>query len=147
MSRTAEWLRKLAEAYFDPSLNQDLALDDDDPSELDYNRADAVVSQVLGLLLDDPEDCWRFIQVACELPLAVEQLGLVGAGVFEDLMDEAGELFIDRVEQAIEGNAALQTVVDGAWTMSMTPQVATRLQALQSDAVATDNEARRRWWL
>jgi hypothetical protein len=147
MSRNPEWLRKLAEAYFDPSVNRDLPLDDDDADEPDYNRADAVVLQVLELLWDDPEDCWRFIQIACELPLTVEQLGLLGAGVFEDLMDEVGELFIDRVERAVEGNAALQTVVDAAWTMRVTPHVATRLHALQSDAAATDNAARRSRWL
>jgi hypothetical protein len=147
MSRDDAWLRRLAEVYFDESLPVDIPLDDDDPRYPDDDRRGSVLGQVLTLPDEEPEDCWRFIQIACEMPLSKDQLGLLGAGVFEDLMDAHGKNFLDRVEHAIEGNAALQAVVDGAWTMSVTPEVATRLHALQSDAVAADNEARRRLWL
>ena len=147
MARDPIWLRKLAEAYFDASKHADLPLDDDDPRDQNCNRADAVVSQVLGLLPDEPEDCWRFIQIACELKPSVEQLGLLGAGIFEDLMDEFGEQFIDRIEVLAAVNPALQTVVDGAWTMSMPLQIAERIEAIQTGPVAADNRVRRDWWL
>lgn len=145
MTRDAEWLRKLAEAYFDPSVHTDLALDDDDPSEPGYDRSEAVVSQVVGLP-DEPEDCWLFIQTACRLPLSDEQLGLLGAGVFEDLMDAYGVDFIERVEQAAAESPNVRAVVSGAWTMSMEQEVATRIEAMQSGRVAQDNAQRRKWW-
>ena len=147
MSRDDAWLRRLAEVYFDETLPVNISLDDDDPRHPDDDPRSTVLAQVYGLPDEEPEDCWRFIQISCEMPLSKDQLGLLGAGVFEDLMDAHGGDFLDRLEHVIEGNAALQTVVDGCWTMSVTPEVATRLQALQSDAVAHDNEARRRWWL
>src|SRR5688572_21241220 len=102
MTRDETWLRKLAEAYFDPSLHPELPLDDDDPRGADYDRNNAVVSQVLGLE-EEPEDCWRFIQICCDLPLMADQLGLVGAGIFETLMDENGGQFIDRVGSCRKG--------------------------------------------
>ena len=132
MSRTPDWLRKLAEAYFDPSLHRDLPLDDDDPSEASYDRERAVVSQVLGLPHDEPEDCWRLIQFASELPLTEDQLGLLGAGILEDLMDYHGSDFLDRVELAAKESPAMQTVVDAVWTMSMDPYVARAFKSIQS---------------
>ena len=146
MTRDAAWLRKLAEAYFDPSLHTDLCLDDDNPTEPDYIRADAVISQVLALPYHAPEDCWRFLQIACELPLADDQLGLLGAGIFEDLMDEYGNAFIGRVEGAAMHDPALRGVVNGAWTMSMDSVVAQRVEAIQSPQKAVDNQLRRQWW-
>lgn len=146
MTRDAAWLRKLAEAYFDPSLHTDLTLDDDDPTEPDYVRGDAVICQVLALPENAPEDCWRFIQIACELPLSDDQLGLLGAGIFEDLMDEHGDALIERVEAAVMNAPAMLAVVNGAWTMSMNSAVAQRVEAIQSTGIAADNQHRRHWW-
>lgn len=131
MARDAIWLRKLAEAYFDPSVHQDLPLDDDDPLEAGYDRAQAVISQVLGLD-EEPEDCWRFIQIASQLPLTDDQLGLLGAGLMENLMDAHGSEFLDRVEVAAKLSPAMQTVVDAVWTMSMDPYVARAFKTIQS---------------
>ena len=132
MTREQDWLRKLVEAYFNPSLHQDLPLDDDDPEDPGYDRERAVISQVLALPHDEPEDCWRFIEMACELPLTPDQLGLLGAGIFEDLMDYHGPDFLDRVEAAAKASAPMQTVVDAAWTMSMDPCVARAFKTIQS---------------
>jgi hypothetical protein len=131
MTRSPEWLRKLAEAYFDPSLNPGLPLDDDDPNEAGYDRERAVVSQVLGLPHDEPEDCWRFIRFACDLSPTDDQLGLLGAGILEDLMDYHGLDFLDRVEAAAKESPLMQTVVDAVWTMSMDPYVARAFKTIQ----------------
>ncbi len=125
------WLRKLAEAYFDPSKHQDLPLDDDDPLEAGYDRASALISQVFGLE-NEPDDCWRFIQIACQLQLTDDELGLLGAGLLENLMDAHGADFLDRVESAAKESAAMQKVVDAAWTMSMEPYVARAFKTIQS---------------
>jgi hypothetical protein len=132
MSRDDAWLRRLAEVYFDETLPVDLPLDDDDPRYPDDDRRGSVLSQVFRLADEEPEDCWRFIQIASELPLSGDHLGLLGAGVFEDLMDAHGADFLDRVEAAAKESPALQMVVDAAWTMSMDPYVARALQTIQS---------------
>jgi hypothetical protein len=131
MARDAIWLRKLAEAYFETSKHQDLPLEDDDPLEAGYNREESVMLQVYNLILE-PEDCWRFIQIASQLPISENQLGLLGAGLLEDLMDARGADFLGRVEAAAKESVAMQTVVDAVWTMSMDPYVARAFKTIQS---------------
>jgi hypothetical protein len=132
MTRDDAWLRRLAEAYFDETLPVDIPLDDDDPKYPDEDRRGSVLGQVYMLPTDEPEDCWRFIQIACELRLSEDKLGLLGAGVMEDLMDSHGADFLDRVEAAAKESAAMQTVVDAVWTMSMDPYVPRSFKTLQS---------------
>jgi hypothetical protein len=50
----------------------------------------------------------------------------------EDLMDSHGADFLDRVEAAAKESAAMQTVVDAVWTMSMDPYVPRSFKTLQS---------------
>jgi hypothetical protein len=132
MSRDDTWLRRLAEIYFDEGLPVDIPLDDDDPRYSDNDRRGGVLIQLFRLPKDEPEACWRFIQIACELPLSEDQLGLLGAGVLEDLMDAHGSDFLDRVQAAAKESAAMQTVVDAVWTMSMDAYVAHAFKAIQS---------------
>jgi hypothetical protein len=132
MARDTAWLRRLAEVYFDEALPVDIPLDDDDPSHPDDDRRGSVLSQVFQLPVEEPEDCWRFIQIACELPLSADQLGLLGAGLLEDLMDAHGADFLDRVEAAAKDSTPMQTAVDAVWTMSMDPYVARSFKAIQS---------------
>jgi hypothetical protein len=132
MTRDDAWLRRLAEVYFDETLPVDIPLDDDDPRYPDDDRRGDVLIQVFRLPEDEPEECWRFIQIACALPLSDEQLGLLGAGILEDLMDAHGSDFLDRVEAAAKESAIMQRVVDAVWTMSMDPYVARAFKTLQS---------------
>jgi len=132
MSRDDPWLRRLAEVYFDETVPVDIALDDDDPRYPDEDSRGSVLGQVFMLPVDEPEDGWRFVQIACELPLSDDQLGLLGAGVLEDLMDAHGADFLDRVEAAAKQSAAMQKAVDAVWTMSMDPYVARAFKSIQS---------------
>jgi len=132
MTRDAAWLRRLAEVYFDEDLPVDIPLDDDDPRRPDEDRRGAVLVQIRRLANKEPEECWRFVQIACELPLSEGQLGLLGAGILEDLMNDHGSKFLDRVEAAATGSASVQTVVDSTWTQSMDPYVARAFKTLQS---------------
>jgi hypothetical protein len=132
MGRDDAWLRRLAEVYFDDTLPVDIPLDDDDPRYPDEDRRGSVLNQVYTLPDEEPEDCWRFIQIASEMPLSKDQLGLLGAGVFEDLMDAHGADFLDRVEAAVKESVPMQTAVDAVWTMSMDPNVARAFKTLQT---------------
>jgi hypothetical protein len=132
MSRDPTWLRRLAEVYFDEALPVDIPLDDDDPQCPDDDRRGSVLLQVLRLPDAEPEDCWRFIQIATELPLSDGQLGLLGAGLLEDLMDAHGADFLHRIEVAAKESPAMQSVVDAVWTMSIDPYVARAFKTLQT---------------
>jgi hypothetical protein len=117
MERDETWLRMLVEEYFEPDSHPDLPLDDDEPFPLSKEeRRGSVISQVLRLVDESPEQCWRFIEIACDMPLKPDQLGLLGAGFFEDLMDDHGPQFIDRVEAAAKHSRSMRAVVDTAWT-------------------------------
>jgi len=132
MSRDDAWLRRLAEIYFDEALPVDIPLDDDDPIYPDDDRRGGVINQVYSLPEKEPEECWRFIQIACALPLSKDQLALLGAGILEDLMDDHGPDFFNRVEAAAKKSAAMQIVVDAVWTMSMDAYVARAFKTIQS---------------
>ena len=132
MSREDTWLRRLAEIYFDEALPVDITLDDDDPGHLDEDRRGDVLLQVFRLPKYEPEECWRLIQIACRLPLSEDQLGMLGAGILEDLMDAHGSDFLDRIEAAAKESAAMQTVVDAVWTMGMDAYVARAFKTMQS---------------
>ena len=135
VSRDQAWLVQLARCYFDPELDADLLLDNDDPNHPEQSKADrhdSVVCQVLDLAHKEPEDCWRFIQIACEMSLSRDQLELLGAGIFEDLMDEYGLQFIDRVEDAARIDRNVRTVVDAVWVMDMDQSVVRGIKAIKA---------------
>jgi hypothetical protein len=135
MSRQEEWLTELAACYFDPRREASLILDHDDPAFPDLTaeeRHAAVISQVLQLAELEPEDCWRFIKIACQMSLSAEQLGLLGAGVFEDLMDHHGLEFIDRVEEAARSDQRMRAVVDAVWTNGMDQSVVRGIKAIKA---------------
>ena len=132
MGRDDGWLRRLAEVYFDEALPVDIVLDNDESRYSNDDRRGDVLNKVYRLPKDEPEECWRFIQIACALPLSRDQLGLLGAGVLEDLMDAHGSVFLDRVESAANDSTAMQIVVDAVWTMSMDAYVARAFKTIQS---------------
>jgi hypothetical protein len=86
------------------------------PAQLALTDSD--LARLLGSYLDDlgdpleafdrvwemsrtkPELCWRLLEVARRGDYSNEQLAVISAGPFEDLMGHHGELFIDRVELA-----------------------------------------------
>ncbi len=47
-------------------------------------------------------------------------------------MNDYGERFIDRVEAAYKESQAMGIIVKAAWTISMNPSVAERVEALQA---------------
>jgi hypothetical protein len=135
MGRQEEWLKELAACYFDPARGACLPLDDDDPAVPELSteeRRDAVISQVLKLAYPEPEACWRFIQLACQVPLSDQQLGLLGAGVFEDLMDHHGLIFIDRVEEAARADPRMRALVAAVWTHDMDQSVVRGIKAIKT---------------
>jgi hypothetical protein len=122
-----EWLQTLAEIYFEIDLHPEIVLDPDDP---DGDQHTDAICAVLDLV-EEPEAAWRFIEICCDqLSLDDDQLGLLGAGLFEDLMDDAGTRFIDRVEARYAMSDCIRKVVNAVWTMSMSKDVGERIDRL-----------------
>jgi len=133
MERDVIWLSNLVEAYSDASLHANLLLNKDlRYTEGVEERHGAVISQVYRLMAEEPDDAWKFIELACDMPLSRENFELLGAGLFEDLMDEHGLQFIDRVEAAVLENANMRTVVDAVWTTNMNQSVIRGLKAIKA---------------
>ena len=127
-----EWLWTLAEMYFEIEPHPEIVLDPDDPEGDRHTDAICAVFD----LRKNPESAWRFIEVCCEkLQLTDDQLGLLGAGLFEDLMDDAGKSFIDRVEAGYGGSESFRKVVNAVWTMSMSGDVADRIDCLKASSI------------
>ena len=131
MARDVVWLQKLAAAYHDPLREPDLPLANDATTP-DFDRRSAIVAQVHNLAENEPEDCWLVIQMACELPLSDEQIGLLGAYAFEQLMHEHGLGLINRVEAAAHENPTLRKVVDSVWTKGMDQGVIRGIKAIKA---------------
>ena len=135
MARDVIWLRNLVEAYFDASLHTSLPLDEDLRStEGVEQRHGAVNSQVYRLVEEEPNDAWKFIELACDMPLSRENFELLGAGLFENLMHEHGLQFIDRVEIAVLENSNMRTIVDTVWTTKMDQSVIRGLKAIKASS-------------
>lgn len=129
MTRDDDWLRRLIEAKIDPKRHPDLPLDAL-WSEVD-SRADALLCQWYAIERDEPQAAWRIVELACEMNLPREELELIGADIFETLMYEHGADFIDRVEIAAATSTEMRIVVGAAWTYSMTPNIAARIEVIQ----------------
>lgn len=77
-----------------------------------------------------PEDCWAGILevLARDPPESVK--GILAAGALEDLIDQHGPEFIERIEAESKRNPAFQHLLGGVWESS-TPEVWARVEKVQ----------------
>jgi hypothetical protein len=78
-----------------------------------------------------PEDCWAGILevLARDPPESVK--GILAAGALEDLIDQHGPKFIERIEAESKRNPAFRHLLGGVWESS-TPEVWARVEKVQS---------------
>ena len=81
-----------------------------------------------------PEVQWQFICSAVEQSKQDDELSAIAAGPFESLMGKHGCTYIDQLEQLCQTNAKFARMTTGAWQHTMTEEVWTRVQAIQSSA-------------
>ena len=86
---------------------------------------------VVDLLLDAPEDLWRFVCLAAEMDLSTEQAAFFAAGPVEDLLGRYGAAFIDRIEGEARRTPRMRTFLAGVWRGGMSKEVWARLLALR----------------
>ncbi len=84
-------------------------------------------------LLDDPEDCWRLIELAAKMDLTIEQAAFFAAGPVEDLLGQNGEDFIGRLEATARVQSGMRTFVACVWRGQMSAAIWDRVLAIREE--------------
>lgn len=81
------------------------------------------------LLAKDPEVAWRTIVLLIERAPSDERLGPVGAGPLEDLLNDHGDMFIDRIEAAARTDSRFRACLASVWQRGMSEALWERVVA------------------
>ncbi|MBA2961363.1 MULTISPECIES: DUF6869 domain-containing protein [Ramlibacter] len=79
------------------------------------------------------EDCWRAILAVLCVTSDPEVLGVLAAGPLEDLIEQAGTAFADRIVWQAWTDPAFCRLLEGAWECGR-PEVWERIAAVRSQA-------------
>jgi hypothetical protein len=107
-----EWARAYVEAQQDPSL-----LRGDHPLWWTVERFMSILG---GEEKAKAEDAWKAILRILELDPPDEVVAILAAGPLEDLIDDYGSLFIDRIEIESRRNSKFRHLLGGVWKSSRT---------------------------
>lgn len=77
----------------------------------------------------DPEVAWRAIVLLIERAPSDERLGPVGVGPLEDLLNDHGAAFIDRIEAAARADSRFRTCLAWVWRGDMSQALWDRVVA------------------
>jgi hypothetical protein len=80
----------------------------------------------------EAEDAWNAILEVLRRQPPVEVIGMLAAGPLEDLIDDWGPEFIDRIETEARTNPAFRHLLGGVWESS-TPEVWLRIEAARGE--------------
>ncbi len=64
---------------------------------------------------DNPEDCWNAIQLIIDKTDNEKVLGMLAAGPLEDLIEDHGHKFIERIEAEADRNPKFYKVLSWIW--------------------------------
>lgn len=96
-----------------------------DEAHPDYLAAYEFMAELVGPIA---EECWLGILAVIKRRPSDHVLGMVAAGLIEDLLQGSGELFISRIEEQARMDPVFRGMLEGVWP-SGTPQVWARLEA------------------
>ena len=100
-----------------------------DESHPDHLAAYEFMVELVG---ETAELCWSGILEIVERRPSERVLGMVAAGLMEDLLDASGAAFIDRIEAQACADPVFRRMLDGVW-QSGTPEVWARLVAVRGE--------------
>jgi hypothetical protein len=106
-----------------------------DATHPDYLAAYEFMADVSG---PKAEECWSGILAVVRRRPSAHVLGMVAAGLVEDLLDEAGPHFIHRIEAEAARDAVFKAMLNGVWA-SGAPEVWARVEAARSDSAMPPN--------
>jgi hypothetical protein len=111
-----EWARGFIAAYEAP-----------DPA-LGKNELSPYVAGLMpGSESLDPEDAWQIVLAVLSQKPSDEVIGILAAGPLEDLIQDQGAKFIERIENEARKNPAFRRLLGGVW-QSGTPDVWARVE-------------------
>jgi hypothetical protein len=87
---------------------------------------------VTGMSAHDPEQCWRFLEIARSASLSDAHLAFLSAGPFEDMLKRHGAHLIARVEDAAETDLQMRTLLATVWRAGMSDDLWDRISALRT---------------
>jgi len=70
----------------------------DNPTGPDRDKHRQATYDVMSWAASKPELLWRFIKLACKRDLSEEAVGNLAAGPLEDLIENAGEEYKEKIE-------------------------------------------------
>jgi hypothetical protein len=97
-----------------------------DTVELDHPQWWAI-QRFLELEMDQPEQVWAAILLVNERTTNERVIGVLAAGPLEDLIENHGAAWIDRIELEASRNPKFQHLLGGVWE-SGTPEIWTRVE-------------------
>jgi hypothetical protein len=120
-------IESLADAYIDQYVDPIYRSHDNVFLErtVDWPAAQAVIDLTLR---GDPELVWQFVLSVIDKTDNKQLLSLVAAGPLEDLIDEHGPRFIERVEVLARSNTRFREMLHGVWRSS-TPEIWARVES------------------
>jgi len=95
-------------------------------------RDDDAFKAVSAMSAYDPDQCWRFLEIARRADLSDSQLAFLSAGPFEDMMKRHGGEFIARVEMAARADSKMRVLVATLWRAGMSDELWDRILALRA---------------
>jgi hypothetical protein len=82
-------------------------------------RQEAAHETVHNWIETDPEQAWRFIEVAYRSEISDHELALVAAGAVEEFLAARGEQYFERLETAVRQERRARFMVAGVWKGGM----------------------------
>ena len=95
-------------------------------------RDDDAFDPVRAMSAYDPDQCWRFLEIARRSGLSEEDLAFLSSGPFEDMMKRHGDEFIARVEEESQSDPNMRTLVATVWRAGMRDALWDRIVALRT---------------
>lgn len=95
-------------------------------------RDDDAFEAVGAMSAYDPDQCWRFLEIARKAELSDPQLAFLSAGPFEDMLQRQGGNFIGRVEEAAHADPKMRVLVATVWRAGMSDELWDRVLVLRS---------------
>jgi hypothetical protein len=103
-----------------------------DPEPTEAEWPDVFAVQCLAL---DPEQLWLFVLAAEPLARGTKAFGMLAAGPLEDLIQDHGPAFIDRIELEAGSNSSFANLLHGVWVPASDDPVTLRYLVLGCDQV------------
>lgn len=100
------------------------------PGSSAHDKNAWAVSQLIDLMLDEPDAAWSTILAILKADSSGWMLEMLSAGPLEDLLAKHGSAFIDRIEQQAWKDSKFRLLLGGVWKGSMPEHVWVRIQQI-----------------